>query len=218
MEIGAFFEFPEERGGGEAFVHHEIGEASGVEIESGVRSGGGDDIDALELNGWGVPVAGIFGEANAIEGAPFFEEESAITDEVSGFARPIGEVFGGGTMDGEESGEGAEIEEEGGRIFESDLEGEGVEGADADRGEVRGFAFAEVFGALDVIELVSVFGSGGGEEGASPGEEEIGGGDGVAIAPDGIFAEEESVGEAIWGDRPAFGDAWLGDAVAIELG
>ena len=121
-------------------------------------------------------------------------------------------------MDGEEGGEGAEIEEEGGRIFESDLEGEGVEGADADGGEVGGFAFAEVFGALDVIELVSVFGSGGGEESASPGEEEIGGGDGVAIAPDGIFAEEKSVGEAIWGDRPAFGDAWLGDAFAIELG
>lgn len=51
MEIGAFFEFSEERGRGEAFIHHEIGEASGVEIESGVRSGGGDDIDALELNG-----------------------------------------------------------------------------------------------------------------------------------------------------------------------
>ena len=51
MEIGAFFEFPEEGSGGEAFIHHEIGEAGGVEIESGVRSGGGDDIDALELNG-----------------------------------------------------------------------------------------------------------------------------------------------------------------------
>ena len=51
VEIGAFFEFPEEGSGGEAFIHHEIGEAGGVEIESGVRSGGGDDIDALELNG-----------------------------------------------------------------------------------------------------------------------------------------------------------------------
>ena len=42
---------------------------------------------------------------------------------------------------------------------------------------------------------------------------EVGGGEGIAIAPLGIGAEMEGVGQAVGRDVPALGDAWFGFSV-----
>ena len=168
VEVGAFAEFVDEGGWGEAFVHHEIDLACGVEVEGGGWARGWEDVDGLEGDGLCVPVAGIFFESDAIEEAPFFEEEGAVADEVSGLSGPIGMGFDGWPMDGEVGGKGAEVEEVGGWIFESDLEGEGVGGGDAESGCVVDLAFVEGFRVLDGVELGGVFATGFGAESAGP--------------------------------------------------
>jgi hypothetical protein len=118
-------------------------------------------------------------------------------------------------VDRAEGDEGAQVEEVGGRVFEGDAQGPGIEGADADLGEVGEAALVEVARAAQVVELRGILGAGEGIEGAPPGADEIVGGDGVAVAPAGVGAQVEGVDSAPLANIPAFGDA--GDRLGVGV-
>ena len=127
----------------------------------------------MEGDGVCVPVVGIFFEADAVEETPFFEEEGAVSDEVSGLGRPVGVGFDGFTVDGQVGGEGAEIEEVRGGVLEDDAQGEWVGGRDAEGFGLVDAAFVEGFCVKDGVELRGVFASCLRAEGTNPRVAEI---------------------------------------------
>ena len=147
-------------------------------------------------------------------------------------------------IDGIEDGETGEVDKVGSGAFEGDDEGARVWGAKLDnfvvcgesllpkffRGGFAGCAGEGTFGefcervdaplveiaaAFDEGKELGVIASGIRDEAATPGVAEVVGGDRLAVAPCGVGAEVEGVGEAIGRDFPAFGDAWH---VGIFLG
>ena len=90
----------------------------------------------------------------------------------------------------------------------------GVEGGDADLGEIGDGAFVEGLGVLDDVEERSALRSERRREDAAVGGDEIVGGDGIAVGPFCVGAEVEGVGEAVGGRIPALGDA--GDGFEID--
>ena len=215
MEIGPLFQLPEQRGGREALVHHHVGEAGRVEIESGVRAGRGDHVHALQRDRGGVPVARIFLQPHAVKRPPLPQHESAVAGEVRGLARPVGMFLHRGAMHREQRGKGAEIEEERRRIFERDLDRVGIGRTHPDGGEVRGLALAESLRAANVIELVGILRGRGREQRAPPRVEEILRRHRVAIAPARVFAQMKSVAQTVGRNLPALSHARLRHALAV---
>ena len=218
MEVGALFEFVQELVGDEPLVHEEVGLARGVEVEGGVGFADGEDVDAFHGDAVAVPVMGVAFKPDAVVDAPLFQDVGAVADEFAGLGPVVGEAFDRGEVDRGEGDEGAEVEEVGGGVFEGDFEGGGVEGADADLGEIGDAALVEVARAAQVVELRGIFGAGGGVEGAPPGTDKVVGGDGVAVAPAGVAAQVKGVDPALRADLPAFGDAGDGLCGGVEGG
>ncbi len=162
----------------------------------------------MEGDGVCVPVVGIFFEADSVKETPFFKEERAVSDEMSGLGGPVGVGFDRFAMDRQVGGEGAEIEEVRGGVLEDDAQGEWVGGRDAEGFGLIDAAFVEGFCVKDGVELRGVFASCFRAKGADPRVAEIFGGDGIAVCPCRVRAEMECVRFAVGGDVPSFGDAW----------
>lgn len=207
MEPGFGFEGGGEGGGDHAFVHDEVGLAGEEVVDGGVGLRDGEDFDGVHGDVGGVPVARVFAEAEVIVEFPGVEEVGAVADDVLRFEPRAAVFFDGRKVDGREGGEGAEVDEVGSGILKGNGKGERVWGGDADLGEVRESAGVVSGSVGDDVELGAVVGTEGGVEDALPGAEEVGGGDGVAIAPLGVGAEVESVVFFVRRDVPAFGDA-----------
>ena len=216
VEPGFGFEGGGEGGGDHAFVHDEVGLAGEEVVDGGVGLGDGEDLDGFHGDVGGVPVARVFAEAEVVVEFPGVEEVGAVADDVVRFEPGAAVFFDGGEVDGGEGGEGAEVYEIGGGVFEGDGEGEGVGGGDADLGEVGELAGVIGGGVGDDVELRGVVGAEGGVEDALPGADEVVGGDGVAIAPEGVGAEVEGVVFFVGRDFPFFGDAGAGGAGFVD--
>ena len=103
-----------------------------------------------------------------------------------------------------------ELEEIGRRPLERDFQGLVVDGAHAeliDRHRLVGGGGVDRLGILDRIEDRRIARRGCRVLDAAEGEDEIVRGDRVAVRPFGVGAQLERIGQAIVGDRPAFGDA-----------
>ena len=169
VEPGFGFEVGGEGGGDHAFVHDEVSLAGEEVIDGGVGLGDGEDFDGLHGDVGGVPVTGVFAEAEVVVEFPGIEEVGAVADNVVRFEPGAAVFFDGGEVDGGEGGEGAEVDEVGGGVLEGDGEGEGVGSGDADLGEVGEGAGVVGGGVGDDVELGGVVGAEGGVEDALPG-------------------------------------------------
>ena len=80
VEVVALLDLAEERGRDEALVHHEVGLSGRVEVEGGVGLAHGDDVDGLEGDVGGVPVARVLAQADAVVEPPLLEHVGAVAD------------------------------------------------------------------------------------------------------------------------------------------
>ena len=153
--------------------------------------------------------------------------------EHAGFGIDCGDRVEGCTVIGDERDEGAQFKEVRRGPMQGDDEGVFIRGFDTDGfgeslpglfpqllwGLARGVLVVsrqlvsappeEILGALDVIEQHRVVGGHVGQQRAAPGVDEVFGGDRIAVAPSGVGADLERVGQAVIADRPGFGDAGL---------
>ena len=152
-------------------------------------AGDGEEHDAVELHGGGVPVVRIAFDGNGLIDLPAFQFEGAVGDHVGG-ARPAGVAVGDFAEffdDMPWHGEPGIVLEHAGQIrrgsLERDLQGKGIERLHTDLGEVCDFASVVLLGIEHGVEHAGVVGTELGGEDALVGVAEVGGGERGAVAP-----------------------------------
>ena len=170
--------------------------------------------DAVQLDGGGVPVAGIFFHHDAPIQGPFLQFEGAVAHMIAG-PRPPGaafvwrpEFFNGGRVDGKIHRQRQELQEKRGGIFQFNPQGPLIQGRRAHLGEIRDRAAVKRLGVLDVVQHVGVVVAQGRQQSTPPGEDEILGRHRVAIRPLRPLPQLEQVSLAVVALLPGLGDGW----------
>ena len=173
------------------------------QVEAGVRVGGDvADVDALQVNALLVPVVGVAAHVQGLPMHPVGDEERPVVEHLV----RVGAVAAlGGLVEvlahRQVGGEGGELVEEGDGPLEIHLQGAVVQGANAQR-LARQQPLVDGFGVFHRIEDEGVFGGVVRVQHQAPGEHEVLGGDGLAVAPFSVLPQMKD--RALFVDAPAF--------------
>ena len=214
--VGALFECVHQFVGDAGQVPNHVGLAGFVEVQRGVGGADRQKINHFGPGVGGVPVTGIFAEADFVVQPPGVQEVRAAGGQGAG-PQPLPAILGNhlARHDGEGL-EGAQVEEKSGRVVQLHPDGAGIQRANA---HLRGVFEASVvirLGIFQIEKLPGVFGGRLRIQHTPPRIDHVLRGDRLAGRPQQRLAQVKGINAAIGGDFPGFrqpGNGALGDGI-----